>query len=1337
MEPITATLANGSIFEDRYEILEELGSGSFGRVYRARQLSTGQSVAIKLLSEREATESSTGREADRFRRETQICAALSHTNIVQLIDSGETSAGQLYAVFAHVPGDTLATTLENEGSLDVAESLRLMTQVLDALACAHAKGIVHRDLKPANLMLSGTGARRNALVLDFGLGGLIEGRRRREWETLTQSREFLGTPLYAAPEQIAGEAPTERADLYAWGLIFLECLTGRHPFEAEGAAARLFTGGGAVEIPAWLQDHRLGELLEKVTARDVEKRDVSIESLIEALDAIAGAGSAELPVAPETSPAPRPLSESGERRHLTVMFCDLVGSVALSQRLDAEAYRGIVQAYQARAAAAVERYGGHVAQYLGDALLVYFGYPQAHEDDAERAVRAGREVLRELETLRARIESEHGVKISVRLGIHTGPVVIGEMGGGTKKETLALGDTPNIAARLQEVAEPDTLVISDATRRLVAGLFVTEDGGTPALKGISEPIRVHRVLDSSGVSSRLDRAPALTPFVGREQELGLLLDRFEQAQEQRGQAALIAGEAGIGKSRLVHQLHKQLREAPHSWLECRCSSYTQNSALYPVIQLLEHGLDFHDEDSAEQKLERLERGLARAGLEPAEVAPLFASLLSLRLPERYAPLEISPQLQRQKTLEALLAWLFALGEKQPLVLLVEDLHWADPSTLEWLGLLIEQCPTAGVLLLLTFRPDFEPPWPAHARLPLVALDRLKRKEARSLVVEAISGAVLPEGLVDRIAARSDGVPLFVEELAKGVVESGPGIEGSVSEQDIPETVQDLLMARLDRLGEAKEVAQFGAALGREFPYALLESVAPMKEVALREGLGRLIEAELLYQRGLPPKATYTFKHALVQDTAYESLLESQRRELHGRIADALEKYFSERVAQEPELIARHCEEAGRTAEATSHYQRAGKRVARRSAHPEAIAHFKRAIDLIHTLPESPERDAQELQLQIGLGTSLHAGRGMYSAEVEETYGRAISLSARSGDAPERFQALAGLQIFYRNHEVTRSLELAEELLAHAERTGEPSQLLFAHSALGLVLHFRGELSKALANEERAIDLHDPIEHRSLESLYGLDPGIASYCIASFTLVQLGHPDRALERAAEAIAHAHAGNHLFSLAYALLFCAITHYVRGEWRRMFERSEEAIEISTQQGFPQHISGGIVLRSSALALLGDAEADVPGFDQAREASPPPVLAPFVGASADALRRLHRPKDALRRVETWLAFSNQKHVPYWDAECLRLKGEIRLEQDLAASEEAEGLFIRAIAIAESQKAKSFELRAATSLARLWQRQGRQQEARALLAPVYDWFTEGFDTADLKDAKVLLEELS
>jgi class 3 adenylate cyclase/tetratricopeptide (TPR) repeat protein len=1030
-------------------------------------------------------------------------------------------------------------------------------------------------------------------------------------------------------------------------------------------------------------------------------------------------------------------SPEAERRQLTVMFCDIVGSTDLSQRLDAEDLRDVVRAYQESSRPAIEGYAGHIAQYLGDGLLVYFGYPQAHEEDAERAIRAARDVLRGLEQLSKRVEAKYGMPITARIGIHTGPVVVGEMGGGERKEMLALGDTPNIAARLQGFAEPSTVVISDATLHLVSGLFVTEDRGIPKLKGIRNPVRVYRVVRPTGITSRLDRAPTLTPFVGREQELGLLLDRFERARESQGQTVLIGGEAGIGKSRLVWTLRERLRGMPHSWIACRTSPYTQSSALYPLIEMVEVAFDFKDEDSAEDRLARLALEFEKLGLDSGEAVPLFASLLSLPLSGRYAPLEVSPQLRRQKTLELLLAWVLALGEKQPLVLVVEDLHWIDPSTLEWLDLLIEHCATASVLLLLTHRPTFEPPWQARVHVHPLSLSRLDEHHVQELIASTKAGTALSEEIRERIGVRSDGVPLFVEELTKGVVEA----KGAGS-ANIPETLQDLLMARLDRLGEAKLVAQLGSAIGREFEYRLLESVAStLSEATLRDSLGRLTNAELIYQRGLPPRTLYTFKHALVQDTAYASLLKSQRKEIHGRVADALEACFPERVSREPEVLARHCEAAGRTLQAIGQYQAAGERAVQRFAHAEAVAHLQRAIGLLAELPESEARNRRELELQIMLGPPLQAALGMVSREVEKTYARAVSLCQIGQDGPERFKALSGLAIFYRNREVTRSLALGEDLLSQAERTGEASQLLFAHSTLGATLHFCGEFSKALAHQEQAIVLYDPAVHRSLEFVYGLDPGISSLCFSSITLLQLGHPERALNRVEQAIEQSRVLIHPYSLAYALNWGSIINHVCGRPRRVLKCAEEAIEISTERGLSQQLGGALMFRACILALASDgdrARSAVDDLEAAIEARPSePVGGPFLGAIADTFLKLNRLDDTRFVADSWLAYTAEIHAPYWDAEFQRLKGEALYAKDDAATEEAENLFLLAIATAKGQAGKCFELRAASSLARLWLREGRKVEALDLLTPIYDWFTEGFDTQDLKDAKALMEELA
>jgi class 3 adenylate cyclase/predicted ATPase len=1037
--------------------------------------------------------------------------------------------------------------------------------------------------------------------------------------------------------------------------------------------------------------------------------------------------------AASSEPAAAPQPDDAERRHLTVMFCDLVGSTDLSQRLDAEDLRNVVRAYQESASSPIERYAGHIAQYLGDGLLVYFGYPQAHEEDAERAILAGREVLRGIEMLSARVEAEHGVPIAARVGIHTGPVVVGEMGGGEKKETLALGDTPNIAARLEGFAEPGTVVISDATLRLVSGLFVTEDRGTPELKGISESIRVHKVLQPSGVTSRLDRASSLTPFVGREQELGLLLDRFEQAQEGQGQAVLVGGEAGIGKSRLLHQLREQLRDAPHSWLECHTSPYRQNSALYPLIKMLEGALDIGDEDTSEQKLERLERGLAHVGLELNEAIPLFASLLSLRLSEPYAPLEITPQLQRQRTFEALTTWLLALAEKQPLVLLVEDLHWIDPSTLEWLGLVVGQCPTANVLLLMTHRPHFEPPWAAREHLHAITLSHLTRRQSQELVAQAAAEAVLPAELVDRIASRSDGVPLFVEELAKGAVEAG-----TVDSQDIPETLQDSLMARLDRLGNAKQVAQVGAALGREFPYALLEAVAPLKETALREGLGRLVEAELAYQRGVPPKSVYTFKHALVQDTAYQSLLRSQRKELHGRIADALESHFPERVAREPEEIARHCEQAGRIEEAIAHYQRAGEQATQRFAYAEAKGYLERAIALLRTLPERTERDRQELSLQSRLGEAMTKLQ-LSSPETERVHLRARHLSEQLGDDHELFRSLSGLDGLHRGRgEQAKANEVAEEMLRLARATQDPKQLIVAH---WVMVQASEDPLRAREHAEEGFRLYDPQDYRSSEYPYTqCDPGVFLLVNLSGVLLALGYPDQALARTRQAQALARERSDPATQAHVVLWAPGIHLGRGEYRAALDAAESTMAIAREHGLQFQLTTGAWWRAQVLARLGQfaegwAELGAAQSEAIEHPTPRavPMVVNWIARALGEVGQADRGLAILTEAEAVMESTGNRSG---EAELYDIRGNLLLALPTPDPAQAEVAFRKALEAARRGSAKSHELHAAMSLARLWQGQGRNEEARDLLQPVYDWFTEGFDTKDLKDAKALLGEL-
>ena len=721
---------------------------------------------------------------------------------------------------------------------------------------------------------------------------------------------------------------------------------------------------------------------------------------------------------------------AAERRQLTVLFCDLVDSTALAGRLDPEDYREVVRAYQDTCAAVIQRFAGHIAQYLGDGLLVYFGYPQAHEDDAQRAVRTGLGIVEAMETLNRRLGQSQGVRLAVRVGIHTGLVVVGEIGGGGRQEQLALGDTPNIAARLQGLAAPDTVVISAATQRLIQGYFTCQALGAQTLKGVAMPLQVYQVVRATEVQQRFDVAAArgLTPLVGREHEVGLLRERWAQVQAGRGHIVVLSGEAGIGKSRLVQVVKDEIIDAAALRIEYRCSPYHQHSALYPMIAHLERVLALRQDDTPEDKLRKLEEAIRPYPLPLAEVVPLFAALLALPLPASYPPLTLTPQRQKQKTLEALLTWLLVLTEQQPLLFVVEDLHWIDPSTLEFLTLLVEQGPTARLLTLLTCRPEFQPPWGLRTHLTPIALQRLPQPQVEAMIAQVTGGKALPPVVLQQVVTKTDGVPLFVEELTKTVLESGLlreteehyALTVPLPPLAIPATLHDALMARLDRLATVKAVAQLGAVLGRTFAYEVLQAVTPLDAAALQQALARLVDAELLYQRGVPPQATYLFKHALIQEAAYQSLLKSTRQQFHQRIAQVLETRFPASVETQPELVAQHYTAAGCVEQAIPYWQQAGQQASDHSAHLEAISHVTTGIELLTTLPETPEHTQQALTLHIALGAALLVTKGQAAPEVEYAYTQARALCQQVGETPELVPVLFGLWRFYiHGHSYTR------------------------------------------------------------------------------------------------------------------------------------------------------------------------------------------------------------------------------------------------------------------------------------------------------------------------------
>ena len=804
----------------------------------------------------------------------------------------------------------------------------------------------------------------------------------------------------------------------------------------------------------------------------------------------------------------------------------------------------------------------------------------------------------EIVTALDQARSQFPQPVQVRIGIHTGPVVVGEMGGGSRHEQLALGETPNIAARVQGKAKPDHVVISAATQRLVAGLFETEDQGRHELKGISTPQPLYRVTAESTAQSRFEVAvqAGLTPLAGREHELEALHERWTLAQAGEGQVVLLGGEPGIGKSRLVQELKDRTTQDGATRIAFQCSPYHQNSALYPIIEHLQRLLQFTPDETPESKLAKLQQTLGRYCFPQSDTVSLFAALLSLPQPEGISPLTGSLQKQKEQMQEALVAWLVEEAEQQPVYNAWEDLHWADPSTLEVLDLLLNQVPTTRLLAVLTFRPEFVPPWGTHSYLSQLTLGRLGQSQVNVMVERVTGGKTLPQELVQQIVAKTDGIPLFVEELTKMVVESGIveavnnhyELSGPVSDLAIPSTLQDSLMARLDRLSTAKEVAQLGATIAREFPYALLHSISSLEEGTLRHGLGQLVDAELIYQRGLPPQAVYLFKHALIQDTAYLSLLKRSRQQYHQQIAQVLEEQFPETVDTQPELVAQHYTEASLIAHAIPYWQRAGKRAAARSANSEAISHLSMGLELLKTLPDSPERTQQELALLAILGPVLMLTKGWAAPEVKAVYTRREELCEQMGETPQLYSVWHGLRAFYFiRAEHTTGLELAERLLRLAQRFHDPALVLEAHVPMLFSLLFMGKFAQAHEHCEEGLAIYDPKQHHALAFVYnGFDLGEACLSYAGLALFALGCPDQAQKRMDEALALSRQLSHPFTLAHALFYASRLHFACGEVQLAQEEVEEVLEISTDQGFALWVAQGTIWRGYLLAAQGQGE-------------------------------------------------------------------------------------------------------------------------------------------------------
>jgi class 3 adenylate cyclase/predicted ATPase len=1357
----------------RYQVRRIVATGGFGTVYLGHDTQLDRPVAVKVLSRGSDLPPA---EAERFLQEARRLARLCHPGIVTVHDVG-VHEGQVYLVSDFLDGPSLADWLTRNRPA-WPEAARLAAAVADALGHAHARHTVHRDVKPANIILN---AEHAPVLVDFGIG-LDEAEAGGRALGIVS-----GTPGYMSPEQVTGAAHRidGRTDVYSLGVVLYEMLCGCLPHRSDEVVELMRQVRDDEPQPprqlVWDIPPELERACLKALAKRPQDRYTTAADFADDLRRVAQAAAVEaaapsthrpFPAATlpteyratpptasqpgaQTPPSTRRRAREAERRQVTV----LAGGWALFQSeefletTDAEDQARVVTAFRLACEQAVRRFEGTVVQCSAEGLLVCFGYPVAYEDAARRAARTGLDLLEDLKSLGQALHRGDQPELKPWVGIHTGPAVV-EAG----EESISLvGEARNVAVRLEDVAEPGQVVCSAATHRLLQGYLNCTSLGRRKLKGVSQPVELFLVQGVGEARNRVEVAElaGLTPLTGRENEISLLKDRWEQAQEGMGQVVLIVGEPGLGKSRLVYTMKQHVLgqmvegEVDAPVIEWRCSPHYRNTGLYPAIDFYERALGSDREEPTQARFDRLLHRLEQYGLARPETVPLWAALLSLPTPDRFPPLALSPVRQREETFRAMLEWLHTRADRWPVLFVVEDLHWVDASTLEFLGQFLAEGLHDRILTVLTFRPEFQTPWSAVAHQTSLALNRLTRRQAGELMRQK-TGAAVPDALVEQVYDRTSGVPLFVEEFTKMVQESGAlgqaGEERARTQallaRAIPDTLQDLIMARLDRLEGDREMVQLAAALGREFSYELLAAVAPVEEPTLQAELAKLVQAEVLYSKGRPPRCQYTFKHALIEDAAYNSLVKVKRQQFHRRIAEVLEARFPQTVETQPELLAHHFTEAGVAETGVGYWLKAGRRSRARSADSEAIGHLTKGLALLGTLKESRERDGRELEFLTTLGPAYIAARGYAAPEVGPILRRARELCRRIGDDRQLLGIMLGMWEWHIvRGDLRLCVDLAADGMALAEPLNDPGVWMEALFMPGVTMFYRGQFAGARACYEKAIACYDDRERtQSWAAHTGHNAGVTHRCYLALTLWHLGLADQALQVDRESRELARSVGHAFTLGHAIDFSACLYQFCRLGAETQAAGEEETAIAAQQGFPLWHACGTLHKAAGLLLQGRREEALPlllkGLNAFRATGAGVRVPYYLGILGDACTQAGRFKDALQAFNEALAIAERNDDRFQEAELHRLKGELLLAEssDQAA---AEACFQQALAAAVRQQTKAWELRAATSLARLWRRQGRRDEARAAIAAVYDTFTEGFTTPDLVDAKALLDSLA